>query len=221
MQRRALPGRQQGTPSPVDALALGTTEQAVQRLFQGSSDDQRADNISAVVVRPMEPPSQSPYSSTTPTPGLGHDRFQTSSNPLRPFSPLSGTTKPQSVRANRSATELPEILCKRATSIERLLGRWRAWAPVYPRPGSATRNSTAILIPMSRFKDPERGICEYPMPTHCCITEFALTSRLRHSNVIRLYAFDVDPQSQTAPFKYHGKRSRGRHWIRGFVERSP
>lgn len=94
-----------------------------------------------------------------------------------------------------TATELPEILCKRY-KIERLLGVGGMGA-VY-RARDLLREQYGDPDPYVAIKTLNEEFAEYPDANALLYTEFALTSRLRHSNVIRLYAFDVDPQSQRA-----------------------
>lgn len=94
-----------------------------------------------------------------------------------------------------AATELPEILCKRY-KIERLLGVGGMGA-VY-RARDLLREQYGDPDPFVAIKTLNEEFAEYPDANALLYTEFALTSRLRHNNVIRLYAFDVDPQSQRA-----------------------
>ncbi|MFO7703724.1 MAG: serine/threonine-protein kinase [Halopseudomonas sp.] len=93
------------------------------------------------------------------------------------------------------ATELPEILCKRY-KIERLLGVGGMGA-VY-RARDLLREQYGDPDPYLALKTLNEEFAEYPDANALLYTEFALTSRLRHNNVIRLYAFEVDPQSQRA-----------------------
>lgn len=94
-----------------------------------------------------------------------------------------------------AASELPEILCKRY-KIERLLGVGGMGA-VY-RARDLLREQYGDPDPYVAIKTLNEEFAEYPDANALLYTEFALTSRVRHSNVIRLYAFDVDPQSQRA-----------------------
>ena len=93
------------------------------------------------------------------------------------------------------ATELPDILCKRY-KIERLLGVGGMGA-VY-RARDLLREQYGDPDPYVAIKTLNEEFAEYPDANALLYTEFALTSRLRHSNVIRLFTFDVDPQSQRA-----------------------
>lgn len=94
-----------------------------------------------------------------------------------------------------TVTELPETLCKRY-KIERLLGVGGMGA-VY-RARDLLREQYGDPDPYVAIKTLNEEFAEYPDANALLYTEFALTSRLRHSNVIRLYAFDVDPHSQRA-----------------------
>ncbi|MFT6465728.1 MAG: serine/threonine-protein kinase Stk1 [Halopseudomonas sp.] len=111
------------------------------------------------------------------------------------------TEGPEAVSAARvgpqtsTTTELPEILCKRY-KIERLLGVGGMGA-VY-RARDLLREQYGDPDPYVAIKTLNEEFAEYPDANALLYTEFALTSRLRHSNVIRLFAFDIDPQSQRA-----------------------
>ncbi|WP_339846492.1 serine/threonine-protein kinase [uncultured Halopseudomonas sp.] len=93
------------------------------------------------------------------------------------------------------ARELPDLLCKRY-KIERLLGVGGMGA-VY-RAQDLLREQYGDPDPYVAIKTLNEEFAEYPDANALLYTEFALTSRLRHSNVIRLYAFDIDPDSQRA-----------------------
>lgn len=93
------------------------------------------------------------------------------------------------------ACELPELLCKRY-KIERLLGVGGMGA-VY-RARDLLREQYGDPDPYVAIKTLNQEFAEYPDANALLYTEFALTSRLRHGNVIRLYAFDIDPASQRA-----------------------
>lgn len=95
----------------------------------------------------------------------------------------------------RQSAELPSILCKRY-KIERLLGVGGMGA-VY-RARDLLREQYGDPDPYVAIKTLNEEFAEYPDANALLYTEFALTSRLRHTHVIRLYAFDVDPQSQRA-----------------------
>ena len=91
--------------------------------------------------------------------------------------------------------ELPELLCKRY-KIERLLGVGGMGA-VY-RARDLLREQYGDPEPYVAIKTLNEEFAEYPDANALLYTEFALTSRLRHGNVIRLFAFDIDPGSQRA-----------------------
>lgn len=91
--------------------------------------------------------------------------------------------------------ELPELLCKRY-KIERLLGVGGMGA-VY-RARDLLREQYGDPDPYVAIKTLNEEFAEYPDASALLYTEFALTSRLRHGNVIRLHAFDIDPASQRA-----------------------
>jgi serine/threonine-protein kinase Stk1 len=93
------------------------------------------------------------------------------------------------------ARELPDLLCKRY-KIERLLGVGGMGA-VY-RARDLLREQYGDPDPYVAIKTLNEEFAEYPDANALLYTEFALTSRLRHGNVIRLYAFDIDPDSQRA-----------------------
>ncbi|KKN98794.1 hypothetical protein LCGC14_0144740 [marine sediment metagenome] len=90
---------------------------------------------------------------------------------------------------------LPEVLCKRY-KIERLLGVGGMGA-VY-RARDLLREQYGDPDPYVALKTLNEEFAEYPDANALLYSEFALTSRLRHGNVIRLYAFDVDPFCQRA-----------------------
>lgn len=119
------------------------------------------------------------------------------SNLKQPSPPATGLAGESQTSGNEgtAATELPEILCKRY-KIERLLGVGGMGA-VY-RARDLLREQYGDPDPYVAIKTLNEEFAEYPDANALLYTEFALTSRLRHSNVIRLYAFDVDPQSQRA-----------------------
>lgn len=105
---------------------------------------------------------------------------------------------PPSSRAGekvQNAQELPEILSKRY-KIERLLGVGGMGA-VY-RARDLLREQYGDPDPYVAIKTLNEEFAEYPDASALLYTEFALTSRLRHANVIRLFAFDIDPASQRA-----------------------
>lgn len=90
---------------------------------------------------------------------------------------------------------LPEVLCKRY-KVERLLGVGGMGA-VY-RARDLLREQYGDPEPYVALKALNEEFAQYPDASALLYSEFALTSRLRHSNVIRLYAFDIDPPSQRA-----------------------
>ncbi|QJD57904.1 serine/threonine protein kinase [Pseudomonas sp. gcc21] len=100
----------------------------------------------------------------------------------------------ESVPPSRVAA-LPEVLCKRY-KVERLLGVGGMGA-VY-RARDLLREQYGDPEPYVALKALNEEFAQYPDASALLYSEFALTSRLRHSNVIRLYAFDIDPPSQRA-----------------------
>ena len=93
------------------------------------------------------------------------------------------------------SSELPEVLNNRYR-IERLLGVGGMGA-VY-RARDLLREQYGDPDPYVALKTLNEEFAEYPDANALLYSEFALTSRLRHSNVIRFYAFNVDRTSQRA-----------------------
>ncbi len=105
---------------------------------------------------------------------------------------------PSALADNQSVSPvaaLPEVLCKRY-KVERLLGVGGMGA-VY-RARDLLREQYGDPEPYVALKALNEEFAQYPDASALLYSEFALTSRLRNSNVIRLYAFDIDPPSQRA-----------------------
>lgn len=90
---------------------------------------------------------------------------------------------------------LPEVLCGRYR-IERLLGVGGMGA-VY-RARDLLREQFGDPQPYVALKTLSEDFAEYPDASALLYSEFALTSRLRHANVVQLHTFDIDPASQRA-----------------------
>ncbi len=106
-----------------------------------------------------------------------------------------GFLKTTSMASAQRVCALPELLCKRY-KIERLLGVGGMGA-VY-RARDLLREQYGDPDPYVAIKTLNEEFAEYPDANALLYTEFALTSRLRHANVIRVFAFDIDPESQRA-----------------------
>jgi serine/threonine-protein kinase Stk1 len=94
-----------------------------------------------------------------------------------------------------SASPLPEVLSGRY-QIERLLGVGGMGA-VY-RARDLLREQYGEPEPYVAIKALTEDFAEYPDANALLYSEFALTSRLSHAQVIRVYSFEVDSQSQRA-----------------------
>ena len=104
-------------------------------------------------------------------------------------------TEAATVKQPHKVAALPDVLCKRY-KIERLLGVGGMGA-VY-RARDLLREQYGDPDPYVALKTLNEEFAEHPDANALLYSEFALTNRLRHANVIRTYAFDVDPQSQRA-----------------------
>jgi len=94
-----------------------------------------------------------------------------------------------------TSAALPEVLCGRYR-IERLLGVGGMGA-VY-QACDLLREQFGDPQPYVALKTLGEDFAEYPDASALLYSEFALTSRLRHANVVQLHAFDIDPLSQRA-----------------------
>ncbi|MFL9811849.1 serine/threonine protein kinase [Stutzerimonas sp. VN223-3] len=102
-----------------------------------------------------------------------------------------GTPKPPTI----STGELPQVLGGRYR-IERLLGVGGMGA-VY-RARDLLREQFGDPVPYIALKTLNNDFAEYPDAHALLYTEFALTARLNHRHVVRLFGFDVDAASQRA-----------------------
>ncbi|MEH6565385.1 MAG: serine/threonine-protein kinase [Halopseudomonas sp.] len=103
--------------------------------------------------------------------------------------------KPANPVTVRQSGDLPPVLSNRYR-IERLLGVGGMGA-VY-RARDLLREQYGDPDPYVALKTLNEEFAQYPDANALLYSEFALTSRLRHSNVIRFYAFNVDRTSQRA-----------------------
>ncbi len=94
-----------------------------------------------------------------------------------------------------STGELPKVLGRRSL-VERLLGVGGMGA-VY-RARDLLREQFGDPEPYIALKTLSDDFAEYPDAHALLYTEFALTARLSHRHVVRLYGFDVDADSQRA-----------------------
>ncbi|MGY8811899.1 MAG: serine/threonine-protein kinase [Pseudomonadales bacterium] len=108
---------------------------------------------------------------------------------------VAGKPAKPTLPAVRQGGELPTVLSNRYR-IERLLGVGGMGA-VY-RARDLLREQYGDPDPYVALKTLNEEFAEYPDANALLYSEFALTSRLRHSNVIRFYAFNVDRVSQRA-----------------------
>lgn len=107
------------------------------------------------------------------------------------FSP----TKQASPAPKHQLAELPEILCSRYR-IERLLGVG-GMSAVY-RGRDLLREQFGEPAPFVALKTLSEDFAEYADASALLHSEFALTSRLYHRHIVRLYSFEVDPASHRA-----------------------
>jgi serine/threonine-protein kinase Stk1 len=91
--------------------------------------------------------------------------------------------------------DLPGILCGRY-QIERLLGVGGMGA-VY-RARDLLREQFGEPQPWVALKTLSEDFAEYPDASALLYSEFALTARLSHRNLVRFYSFEVDPACQRA-----------------------
>jgi len=108
---------------------------------------------------------------------------------------VAGKPAKAAMPAVKQHGELPNVLSNRYR-IERLLGVGGMGA-VY-RARDLLREQYGDPDPYVALKTLNEEFAEYPDANALLYSEFALTSRLRHSNVIRFYAFNVDRTSQRA-----------------------
>lgn len=108
---------------------------------------------------------------------------------------VAGKPAKPATPALRQSGELPAVLSNRYR-IERLLGVGGMGA-VY-RARDLLREQYGDPDPYIALKTLNEEFAEYPDANALLYSEFALTSRMRHSNVIRFYAFNVDRVSQRA-----------------------
>jgi len=104
-------------------------------------------------------------------------------------------TKPAPSSAAIAASDLPDVLAGRYL-IERLLGVGGMGA-VY-RARDLLREQFGDPEPYVALKTLSDEFTEYPDAHALLYTEFALTTRLSHRHVVRLFGFDVDAMSQRA-----------------------
>ncbi|MBH2032523.1 MAG: serine/threonine protein kinase [Pseudomonadales bacterium] len=102
---------------------------------------------------------------------------------------------PPSTSTQAGMGELPEILAGRYR-IERLLGAGGMGA-VY-RARDLLREQFDDPDPCIAVKMLSEVLCESPDASSLLYSEFALTRRLRHDNVVRLHTFEVDTDCQRA-----------------------
>ncbi|WXL25714.1 serine/threonine-protein kinase [Ectopseudomonas mendocina] len=98
-------------------------------------------------------------------------------------------------KAEVTLADLPEVLSGRY-KIERLLGVGGMGA-VY-RARDLLREQFGDPEPYVALKTLNDDFAEYPDANALLYSEYALTARLRHPNVVRLFGFDVDINSQRA-----------------------
>lgn len=108
---------------------------------------------------------------------------------------VAGKLAKSASSAPRQSRELPTVLSNRYR-IERLLGVGGMGA-VY-RARDLLREQYGDPDPYIALKTLNEEFAEYPDANALLYSEFALTSRLRHSNVIRFFTFNVDRASQRA-----------------------
>lgn len=121
--------------------------------------------------------------------------IETAKQPSSALTRLADSPQVAVNRRSQRVSELPELLCTRYR-VERLLGVGGMGA-VY-RARDLLREQFGDPDPYVAIKTLNEEFAEYPDANALLYTEFALTSRLRHGNIIRLFAFDIDPGSQRA-----------------------
>jgi serine/threonine-protein kinase Stk1 len=120
---------------------------------------------------------------------------QLQASDLTYFALASTAATPATVEPKAIAGELPEVLCGRYR-IERLLGVGGMGA-VY-RARDLLREQFGDPEPYVALKTLSEDFAEYPDASALLYSEYALTTRLSHRHVVRLYNFDIDPASQRA-----------------------
>ncbi len=126
------------------------------------------------------------------------DDISLASNPASDLTyyALAATAAKTAVQAPREAlSELPEVLGGRY-KIERLLGVGGMGA-VY-RARDLLREQFGDPEPYVAVKTLSDDFAEYPDANALLYSEFALTARLNHPHVVRLFGFEVDVPSQRA-----------------------
>ncbi|MCJ8170440.1 serine/threonine-protein kinase [Atopomonas sediminilitoris] len=108
------------------------------------------------------------------------------------FAEFAANARSGSLQARQkqlAGNALPEVLCGRY-KIERLLGVGGMGA-VY-RCRDLLREQFGDPDPVVAVKVLSEDFCEYPDANALLYSEFALTARLRHPNIVRLHSFEVD-----------------------------
>lgn len=111
------------------------------------------------------------------------------------FAATARAAKPATFSPASESNVLPDVLCGRY-QIERLLGVGGMGA-VY-RARDLLREQYGEPEPYIAIKALTEDFAEYPDANALLYSEFALTSRLSHEHVIRVYSFEVDSPSQRA-----------------------
>ena len=126
------------------------------------------------------------------------DELQLASSPasdLTYFALAATAAKPAAHAPREVLSELPEVLGGRY-KIERLLGVGGMGA-VY-RARDLLREQFGDPEPYVALKTLSDDFAEYPDANSLLYSEFALTARLNHPHVVRLFGFEVDVPSQRA-----------------------
>ena len=126
------------------------------------------------------------------------DELQLASSPasdLTYFALAATAAKPAAQAPREVLSELPEVLGGRY-KIERLLGVGGMGA-VY-RARDLLREQFGDPEPYVALKTLSDDFAEYPDASALLYSEFALTARLSHRNLVRFYSFEVDPTCQRA-----------------------
>ncbi|WAE52726.1 serine/threonine-protein kinase [Stutzerimonas frequens] len=120
---------------------------------------------------------------------------QLQASDLTYFALASTASTPMPVEPRTPVGELPDVLGGRYR-IERLLGVGGMGA-VY-RARDLLREQFGDPDPYVALKTLSEDFAEYPDASALLYSEYALTTRLSHRHVVRLYNFDIDPASQRA-----------------------